>query len=179
MSEHIRRLASVYVQYVLPVQAACLVTGAPYSPRSGLSSTDDEWCGLTSDDVMHLVSDCEDLAETTVRGVHAAPHLPPAEQVKSLPSTRQPRQVGQKRTEGRRSPSVSSHPRPTQPAPPPIWCSMSGRSSAGASDASAGGFAAAKGVLKAATQGLETAGEVAAGVRRSARALKRSRQNSP
>ncbi|CDJ55999.1 hypothetical protein, conserved, partial [Eimeria maxima] len=40
-------------------EAACLLTGCAYSPPPSLFSKEDEWCGLTPEDVLHLVSDCE------------------------------------------------------------------------------------------------------------------------
>ncbi|CDJ34393.1 Conserved Plasmodium protein, related [Eimeria mitis] len=40
-------------------EAACLLTGSAYSPPPSLFSKEDEWCGLTPEDVLHLVSDCE------------------------------------------------------------------------------------------------------------------------
>lgn len=163
-------------------QAACLVAGVPYTPRSGLSSTDDEWCGLTSDDVMHLVSDCEDVAEEVPRGVRTAAQSVCGQQQSHLSaSSRQSRNTGQKQTDAKLCSFASTTRRPsnTQPIPPLKRCSVSPGGCVEARDVPLRPSGAAQGTPRDMPQGLEIAGEKATGVRRSARTAKKSRQLFP
>ncbi|KAL8275071.1 hypothetical protein Esti_000950 [Eimeria stiedai] len=151
-------------------EAACLVAGTCYSAPVGLSSADDEWCGLTSDDVLHLISDCEDVApdEHPSRAVRAPQPQAAAQQQKvSSTAARQ-----QKQAETKHKPGLRTRPSSAQQQTPPTT---------GAREGSIPGTA----VLDSSQVGSETSpgggsgeqeqeGRVASGLRRSSRVVKRS-----
>ncbi|OEH74382.1 erythrocyte membrane protein [Cyclospora cayetanensis] len=87
-------------------EASCLITGCTYVPPPSLFSKEDEWCGLTPEDVVQLVSDCEEVGTTQTHcGAQASARTLANQQAKTSPPARPKRPASQKRSLLRQSAS--------------------------------------------------------------------------